>query len=188
MVHKNLIWSESAQWLLSSCVHKIPDALIPDSRSLYYSHGHAHVTPMGKCPWRCTSRGWDSSNELDLGWIGRVVSELWAGQMDRRTETIPLFPCFPLQRVGEKSPLGYFPMQCLWVSCVSMSHMTVNFTHWSIVKKYKDVLAFLHIQERQEQYLINSIASADAMITQGDWASVGIFWPAKILCFQLMES
>ena len=81
-VPNDLIWSELAQWLQSSSISKIPEALITVSRSLYYTHGHAHVALMDKWPWRCTSRGWDSSNELDLEWIGPVVAELWARQTD----------------------------------------------------------------------------------------------------------
>ena len=114
-VPKNLIWSASAQCLPSSVVRKIPWALITDSmspyckfqepllqipgalitdpRGRYYVHGHVHVAPLGKWPWRCISRGWDSSNELDLEWIGLVVAELRAGRTERQTdgrmETIP---------------------------------------------------------------------------------------------------
>ena len=73
-----------AQWLQSSGVCKIPEALVTDSRSPYFSHGHAHVAPMGKWPCRPTSRGWDSSNELDLEWIGPTIAELWAGRTDRQ--------------------------------------------------------------------------------------------------------
>ena len=70
-VQKNLIWSESTQWFLSSSVCKIPEALITHSRSLYCVYGHAHVAPLGKWSWCYTSRGWDSSNSLDLEWIGQ---------------------------------------------------------------------------------------------------------------------
>ena len=42
-----------------------------DSRGLYYAHGHAHYAPMGNWLWHCTSSGQDSSNELDLEWIGQ---------------------------------------------------------------------------------------------------------------------
>ena len=93
-------------------------------KSFYYARGHAHVTPMGKWPWRCTFRGWDSSNELDLQWIGPVVAELWAGRMDGRTEgdhsIVPLFifvkgggqlhdAFFPFKTVkrGYKTSIGY---------------------------------------------------------------------------------
>ena len=47
-----------------------------DSKGLYHAHGHAHYAPMGKWPWCCTSTGQDGSNELDLAWIGSVVTEL----------------------------------------------------------------------------------------------------------------
>ena len=47
-----------------------------DSKRPYYAHGHAHVIPMDKWPWCCTSTGPDSSNELNLEWIGPVAAEL----------------------------------------------------------------------------------------------------------------
>ena len=100
-VPKNLILSELAQWLLSSNVCKIPEAFISDSRSPYYAHGHAHDTTIGKLLWRCTSIGQDGCNELDLDWIGPMVTELrhlqkfcrTKGQRDgRRACHSPLFP------------------------------------------------------------------------------------------------
>ena len=63
----NFIWSESAKWLLSSSVRKIPGALITPMGT--------PIALIGKWPWRCTSTGQDSSNELDLDWIGLVVTE-----------------------------------------------------------------------------------------------------------------
>ena len=47
-VAMHLIQSESAQRLLSFGICKILEALITDSRSPYYGHGHAHVAQMGK--------------------------------------------------------------------------------------------------------------------------------------------
>ena len=47
-IPKNLFWSELAQWLVSSGVRKIPEALSTDCRSTYYTHVHAHVALMGK--------------------------------------------------------------------------------------------------------------------------------------------
>ena len=107
-VPKNLIWSESAQWLLSSGVRKISKTLITDSKSPYYAHGHAHVAPMGKWLWRRTSICWGSSNELDLEWISPVVAELWGGRTGgraggRRPFHRPLFS--PSERVGDKNPV-----------------------------------------------------------------------------------
>ena len=99
-VPKNLIWSESAQWLLSSGVHKNPEALITDSRSPHYAHGHTHMAPMGKWPWRCTSRGWGSSHELNLELIGPVIAEWWLGRTGGRTNGWRPFhsPIFFLQK------------------------------------------------------------------------------------------
>ena len=88
--------------LVSSGVRKIPEARITDSRSLYYAHGHVHVAPMGKRP-----RGWGSSNELDLEWIGPVVAELWAGRTDEQTDgrmdgDHSIILLFPSERAGDK--------------------------------------------------------------------------------------
>ena len=86
LFQRTWIRSEWAQWLLSSSIRKIPEALITDSRSLYYVLGHGHVAPMGKWPWHYSSRGWDNPNELDLEWISHVVAELWPAGWP---ETIP---------------------------------------------------------------------------------------------------
>ena len=67
----NLIWSQSAQWLWSSNFRKIPAALfMPIGMAMW----------LCKWPWRCTSTGQDSSNELDLVWIHPVVAEFWHRQ------------------------------------------------------------------------------------------------------------
>ena len=50
------------------------------TRNLFYTQGHTHMARMGKWPWRCTSTGQDSSNELDLEWIFPVVAEFQCPQ------------------------------------------------------------------------------------------------------------
>ena len=35
-------------------------------KSAYYAHGHAHVAPVGKLPWICTSTGQDGSSEVNF--------------------------------------------------------------------------------------------------------------------------
>ena len=91
LFQRTWIRSEWAQWLLSSSIRKIPEALITDSRSLYYVLGHGHVAPMGKWPWHYSSRGWDNPNELDLEWISHVVAELWpAGRLAGDHSIVPL--------------------------------------------------------------------------------------------------
>ena len=64
------------------------------------------MAPMGKWPLCCTSRGWDSSIELELEWIGLVVAEVWArwmdGRMDRQTDHSRV-PPFPFRRAGDSS-------------------------------------------------------------------------------------
>ena len=62
-VSTNLIWNESAQWLQSFGVGKIPGVLITPMACLLW-------------PWRCTSTGQDGPNELDLERIGPVVAEV----------------------------------------------------------------------------------------------------------------
>ena len=56
-----------------------------DSRSPYHAHGNAPYAHMAKWPRCCTSKGQDSSNELDLEWIGPVVTELQRPQSLGRT-------------------------------------------------------------------------------------------------------
>ena len=75
-VPMNLIWSESAQWLWSSGVRRIPGGLL-----MPIIDGLAHYAPMGKWPWHCTPTGLDGSNELDLECIDPVVAELWHPQI-----------------------------------------------------------------------------------------------------------
>ena len=53
-----------------------PNLRLQDSGSPCYGHGHAHVVPMGKWPWRCASTDQESSYELDLEWISPAVAEL----------------------------------------------------------------------------------------------------------------
>ena len=75
----NLIWSESAKWLLSSAIHKVPRALILPVV------WHTHVAPMGKWLGRRTSTGQDGSNDLNLEWIIPAITELWHLQSLGRT-------------------------------------------------------------------------------------------------------
>ena len=88
-VSMNLIWSESAQWLLSSSVRK-------DSRGLYHAHDHTHYAPMGKWPCRCTSTGQDSSK----------VSTQWL--LSSGVHKIPMMPMgMPI------GPMGQWPCRCM---------------------------------------------------------------------------
>ena len=50
------------------------------SGSTYLACGHAHVALVGKWPWHCICTSQDSSNELDLEWIGPVPC--WANDHD----------------------------------------------------------------------------------------------------------
>ena len=68
VVSNNMIWRESAQWLLSSGFHKIPVAFIMPMAMPIMSH-------TGKWPWCCTSTIQYGSKSLDLEWINPVVAE-----------------------------------------------------------------------------------------------------------------
>ena len=95
-VPMNLIWNESAQWLLSFSVRKIPGAIIMPWA--------CHYAPMGKSPCRCIPTGQNSSNELDLEWICPVVVEFWCRQNSRS----------PYHAHGHAhyAPMGKWPWRC----------------------------------------------------------------------------
>ena len=87
-----------------------------DSRSLYYrfqepyyAHGHAHVAPMGKWPWHCTSRGWGSSNGLDFNEVNRPNGCWLMGWTNRwPAGDHSIVPLFSFRKDG-----GQLPVCCL---------------------------------------------------------------------------
>ena len=99
------------------------------SRSSYDAHEHSHLGPMGICPYRCTPTDQDSSNELDLKWMGSVFAELWHPQfrlhepMDRwRQFRSPHLFFQELQ--GTKSFENSFPPYLAYWPIVIKNHKT----------------------------------------------------------------
>ena len=91
-VPKNFIWSESAQWLLSSSVSK-------DSRSPYHAHGHVHMPIMTitlhmykpiRFQWT-----WSGVNQPTGYWVMASAKfgtdERTNGQTDREHSKVPPF-------------------------------------------------------------------------------------------------
>ena len=74
-------------------VPNVPEALITDSSSSYYSYGHTRVASIGKWSWRCTSRAWDSwfeTAELFFLWQLNLISSespsgCWVERVDEQT-------------------------------------------------------------------------------------------------------
>ena len=105
-VSKSLIWSESPQLLLSSGVHKIPEALITYSSSL--------ITPMDMPMWPQWTNGHHSVHleawtvPVNLTWFGVNQSndaESWAGRTSVWTETIPYY-AFSFEKGGGQKVFG----------------------------------------------------------------------------------
>ena len=100
---KNLIWDESAQWLLSSGVRKIPgDLIMPMSMPIWandqdVAHLQTKTVPMILI-W----------SELAQWLLSYGVRKVWAGRTDERTDgehsIVPLF--FPSERAGDKNWYG----------------------------------------------------------------------------------
>ena len=63
----NLIWCESALWLQSSSIRKIPGILITPMDMPMCARWENDLE------WLCTSTGQDSTNGFDLDWICQVI-------------------------------------------------------------------------------------------------------------------
>ena len=107
VVSLNLIWSESAQWLLSYSVHKVKKALIVPVGTLMWprcanDHDVAHLqTKMFPINF--------IHNE-SAQWLLSYGCKVWAGWPAKQMETIPYSPFFTSERRGYTVTRLIFPI------------------------------------------------------------------------------
>ena len=77
----------------------------------FLAHGQAHMGPMGKWPWQCTTTGLDNSTEHRMEKIRQAVTEIWVPQVWQPparppARTVTTIPLQPEGLMGKKDTVG----------------------------------------------------------------------------------